>query len=194
MTLPGRNEDILEAAYALLRGELRNDPVDHKNEPPRPYFCLAMVRVVIERAFWKGAWRWYDGWRIILVDKDKRASRNPYARDMEASLRDLGQALILPRRDHENPDTGAVDRDRYVDINAAWNEGQIAPGDLAFRWDVVKDANGVWIGHVGIVMPGKMVLENTPGRPGALGRGATYLGALGSWPVTSVIRFDPDRR
>lgn len=175
------NDRIVQAAYALLRGDL-------KAEPPKPYFCLAMVRVVIEQAFYGGRFEWYSRFRTIVVNPTERASKEPYSRDLEASLRDLGHALILPR-------TGPPgDAERYVDVRSAWNEGHILPGDIAFRWDTVKDANGVWVGHVGIIMPGGLLLENAPSRPGALGRGPTFLGPLGSWPITTVVRFDPDKR
>lgn len=178
------NLKIVDRAYALLRGDL-------KAEPDAPYMCLALVRVVIESAFYGGRYAWYSDFRTIVVDRMTRESADPYARDMERSLRDdAGMGLILPRLPFEG------DRERYVDLVAALGEGQIVPGDLLWRWDAAPDRKGVNRGHVGILMPGGLVLENAPvGHPrgGALNRGPTHLTRLGVWPVTTVTRFDPEK-
>lgn len=177
---------IVLSAWDLLRGDL-------KAEPKEPFMCLALVRVVLEAAFWRGQWRLYDLHKTATVDQVKRESMTPYARDLERSLRDQGMALTLPRLDYIAPD-GGRDAGRYVDLHQAQQLGLIQGGDIVFRHDVVADKNGVMIGHIGIVMPagsGLMVLENAPRRDGALGRLHTYLGRLGLWPVTSVARFVP---
>lgn len=169
------SERIVQAAYDVLRGDVQA-------EPKSSGLCLALVRVVIEHAFYGGAWRFYDLHRTVIVNPRERASQDPYARDMEASLRDQGMALPLPRVPYGN------DLSRYIDPSAL---DTVEPGTLIFRWDTAKDRNGVYVGHVGIVMPGRLVLENVANRYGALQRGPTTLSRLGAWPVTTVVRYQP---
>lgn len=172
------NQRIVQTAYALLRGEF-------KAEPTSSGLCLQLVRVVIEAALYQGRWVLYPIYRTIVVEASTRASQDPYARDLEASLRDRGMALDLPR-------TGpAGDPSRYVDLVAANAQGLLEPGDLLFRWDTAEDKAGVYIGHVGILMPGQLVLENVRTRAGGLQRGPTTLAKLGAWPATTVVRFTP---
>lgn len=172
------NQRIVQTAYALLRGDLKAEPTD-------PGLCLQLVRVVIETALYAGRWILYPVYRTIVVEQAKRASQDPYARDLEASLRDRGMALDLPR-------TGpAGDPSRYVELAAADAQGLLEPGDLLFRWDTAPDRAGVYIGHVGLLMPGQLVLENVRTRAGSLQRGPTTLAKLGTWPVTTVVRFTP---
>jgi hypothetical protein len=169
------SERIVQAAYDVLRGDV-------PNEPRAAGLCLALVRVVIEHAFYGGAWRFYDLHRTVIVNPRERASQDPYARDMEASLRDQGMALPLPRIPYGN------DLSRYIDPSAL---DTVEPGTLIFRWDTARDRNGVYVGHVGIVMPGRLVLENVANRYGALQRGPTTLSRLGAWPVTTAVRYQP---
>lgn len=172
------NQRIVDTAYALVRGEL-------KAEPTSAGLCLQLARVVIEAALYQGRWVLYPVYRTIVVEPLKRASQDPYARDLEASLRDHGMALDLPR-------TGpAGDPARYVDLAAADEQGLLEPGDLLFRWDTAQDKAGVFIGHVGILMPGSLVLENVRTRAGSLQRGPTTLAKFGAWPATTVVRFTP---
>lgn len=156
-----------------MRGEaLRNgQPV-----PTTGGLCLQLVRLVVEDAYRLPSHGLYR-WRTHAVDGHLRASADPYARDMEKSLREAGMAVSQPYQE------------RYVVLS----EADLEPGDLLFRWDTAKDRNGVYVGHVGIYMPGDFVLENiNPAlRPTAMKRGATALTPLGTWPVTTVIRFDP---
>lgn len=157
---------VVDSAYKLLRGEIA--------APEKPGYCLKLVRLVVEDAYSLGSHGLYR-YRSRVVDADKRASRDPYARDMEASLRDQGMAVSQV---YDGP---------YVDQEFA----QLEPGDLLFRFDVAKDARGVYIGHVGVLMPGGLVLENVTPRANSLSRGYTCLTPLWTWPVTTVVRFQP---
>lgn len=177
------NQKIVDAAWDVVRGDAP-EPTD-KDGNAISGQCLAQVRIIIERAFYNGHWRFYDLHRTHIVDGDRRASLDPYARDMEASLRDQGMSLKLPRY---GP-LGASQR--YVDLSHEDTIRALRPGDLLFRFDVVPDRNGVWIGHVAILMPGNLQLENVAHRAGALRRGPLHLSRLGSWPVTEVIRYQP---
>lgn len=177
------NDRIVSAAYAVLRG-------DNPNMEPRNAagtviggMCLAQVRLIVERALYGGRYAWYAAQRVIRVQEAERASADPYARDMEASLRHLGLTLDLPRRAYGGDPT------RFVDLFETTRRNLLLPGDLLFRWDVVPDANGVLIGHVAVLLPGSLVLENVTTRPGAMKRGATTVSRLGAWPVTSVARL-----
>jgi len=169
------NERIIRSAFALLRSEINA-------EPDEPGLCLALVRVVLEHAFWDGRWALYDRHRSHVVERTG-SDRSPWARDMERSLTRQGMALELPRRPFEG------DLARYVDLSAAAD--QLLPGDLLFRWDTALNRHGDFVGHVAILMPGQLVLENIANRPGALSRGPTKLSRFGAWPVTTVVRFQP---
>lgn len=159
---------VIESCYKVLQGRL---PV-----PTMPGLCLKLVRLVIEDAYGMPSGKFYD-WRTDVVDQYVRASQDPYARDMERSLRYAGMAVEL---DYHG---------RYVKLDDA----RIKPGDLLFRYDTAKDARGIWVGHVGILMPGGLVLENIDPRSRlkSLNRGPTCLTPFGFWPVTTVIRFRP---
>lgn len=102
--MTSHQQRIILSGWDLIRGDL-------KAEPKEPFMCLALVRVVLEAAFWGGAWRFYDLHRTARVDLTKRASQDPYARDLERSLRDQGMSLTLPRVDYVAPD-GARDAGR----------------------------------------------------------------------------------
>lgn len=169
------NERIVQSAFALLRGEI-------SVEPDEPGLCLALVRVVLEHAFWNGRWAFYDRHRSHIVERAS-ADTSPWARDMERSLTRQGMALNLPRRPLEG------DAQRYVDLDAA--AAELQPGDLLFRWDTARNRAGDYVGHVAILLPGNLVLENVAHRSGALQRGPTTLSRLGAWPVTTVVRFTP---
>lgn len=177
------NERIVTAAYAVLRGDTPAlEPRDDKGAV-KPGMCLAQVRLIVERALYGGRWAWYDAQRVIRVEEGKRASQEPYSRDMEASLRHLGLALDLPRRPHGG------DPARYVDLAEATRRDLLKPGDLLFNWATAPDRNGVYVGHVAVLLPGQLVLENIATRKGALAREATAISRLGVWPVTTVARL-----
>ena len=168
------NSRIVASALAAIRGET--------NLPTQPGLCLAMVRIIVERAFHWPSHEWYK-WRTIAVKRSVRADTGPWARDMEASLRAARMDVPMPRA---GPDGDPM---RYVDLSEADPE----PGDLLFRWDTARAVTGDWIGHVGIYLGHELVLENVDprARPGCMNRGPTVLSRLGAWPVTTVIRFDP---
>lgn len=165
------NALVLESAYAGLRGEIAL--------PLQSGLCLAMVRIIIENAFDLESNEWYHIWRTYVVPRGPDENHDPWARDMEASLRNAGMEVALPRAGGPKGD-----ETRYVVLL----EDLLKPGDLLFRWDSPQRP-----GHVGILMPGNTVLENVRRdyRPVGLWRGAIALTPLGSWPVTTVIRFDP---
>ena len=171
------NDRIVDSAYAALRGDIPNLPNEHGA-------CLMFVRLVVEHAFSLASHEWYQHWRTHPVERKPGSTRAPWARDMERSLREQGMAVSTPR---SGPDG---DPTRYAVLNE-----NVLPGDLLFRWNVAANDFGDYIGHVGIFMPGRLVLESvTPAwRPRALVRGATCLGDARSWPTTTVIRFDPYR-
>jgi len=167
-------ERITASAHAAIRGDIKL--------PTQPGLCLAMTRIIIEHAFQWPSHHWYR-WRTITVNRSPRANTDPWARDMEASLRAARMDVVLPRA---GP---AGDPTRYVDLGDA----DLEPGDLLFRWDTARSETGDWIGHIGVYIGHELVLENVNPtfRPGAMSRGATVLSRLGEWPVTTVIRFDP---
>ena len=165
------NERIVESAFAMLRGEI--------SAPKRAGMCLALVRIVIEDALGLQPNEWYHVWRTYIVPRGPGESYDPWARDMERSLRNAGMEVALPRGGGPKGD-----EDRYVILL----EDLLRPGDLLFRWDSPQRP-----GHVGILLPGNLVLENVFNgyRPVGLWSGPTALTPLGSWPITTVIRFNP---
>lgn len=169
------NAAILRAAHAIIRGQTPA-PKDHG-------LCLALVRIILERAFWGGAWALYDRHRSHIVERDSSSNRDPWARDMERSLTQQGMSVTVPRL-MTGPDPG-----RYVDLAAA--EAFLQPGDLLFRWDTARNAHGDYVGHVAVLLEGGLVLENVRFRTGAFEQGSTKITWLGSWPVTTIIRFNP---
>lgn len=170
------NQRIVDAALGVLTG--RTPTLD------KPGLCLAQVRIIVERALFGGAWRLYD-WRTRSASDKPQGITDPWARDLEASLKAAGMALDLPR---VGP---ARDPTRYVDRGASGE--LLQPGDLVFRWDTAQHSSGAFIGHVGVLVARDVVLENVNPAYRALrswNRGPTVLGPL-SWPVTTVVRFDP---
>lgn len=171
------NEKIVESAYEIIRG-------DGRRPPQSSGMCLGLVRIVVENALFDGAWRFYE-WKTHEAT-GKPPGRDPWARDMERSLT-LARMAVPSHRTGPDGDPG-----RYVDLTLS----PPTPGDLLFRWDTAKDLDsGEFIGHVGLAMPGRMVLENvSPSYREAhtgVWRGPTRLSPLGAWPVTTVVRFDP---
>lgn len=170
------NERMLRSCWRAVAGTL---PL-----PEHAGWCLQLVRLVVEDAFDLPAFGWY-AWRTLLAGGRHDHDTTPWARDMERSLRAAGMLVPLPRY-------GSVaDPQRYALVDEA--EGAL-PGDLLFRWDTGRDSAGAYVGHVGVLLPHGLVLENInpayrSARTGVT-RGVTRVGAL-SWGVTSVVRFDP---
>jgi hypothetical protein len=178
------NERIVDAALGVLTGRTP-EPRDKHGHVVSGY-CLAQARIIVERALFGGAWRFYD-WRTRTASDKPASATEPWARDMEASLRAAGMALDLPRA---GP---AGDPTRYVNVGASAAAGLLRPGDLVFRWDTARHPSGVFIGHVGVLVSSDLVIENVNPANRAnrvWKRGPTVLGPL-SWPVTTVVRFDP---
>lgn len=169
------NEAIVEAGWRVVAGV-------QSGVPERSGLCLQLVRVVVERACALPAGGWYR-WRTHVAGGHERGDTTPWARDMERSLRAMGMDVEGVRYGPSG------DPRRYVALDGA------RPGDLLFRWDTAKQAGGAFVGHVGVLMPGDLVLENVnPSyRNPAYGmnRGPNRLTLAGAWPVTTIVRFDP---
>ena len=163
---------VVESAYKVLNSELKG--------PEHAGYCLQLVRLIVEDAYGMKPYSFYD-WRTHVVEREKLDSREPWARDMERSFRAAGMAI----------DFGD---ERYV--NPASILERCEPGVLLFRWDVAKSQYGTLIGHVGILMPGGMVLENVNPvhRSNSFVRGVTALTPLEDFRVTTVIQFDPSSK
>jgi hypothetical protein len=178
------NSRITDTALGLLTGRTP-EPRDKHGRVPSG-LCLAQVRLIVEHALFGGAWRFYD-WRTRIAEGRPPGVTDPWARDLEASLKAAGMALDLPR-------TGPPgDPTRYVDLRRA--VPHLQPGDLVFRWDTARHSSGAFIGHVGVLVARDLVIENVDPAYRAKrtwNRGPTVLGPL-TWPVTTVVRFDPDR-
>jgi len=165
------NELIVEASYRVMRGQLK--------VPTRAGFCLQMVRLIVEDAFNMPSHSFYR-WKTHMVERAPGDDFDPWARDMERSFRLDGYGVAVPQ-----------ENSRYLtrlELQSA------APGDLLFRWDVARTRQGTFIGHVGILMPGGLVLENInpASRPTAMTRDVTALTSLEAFPVTLAARFRPE--
>ena len=119
------NEQIRAAAYAAARGELL--------VPSSSGMCLALVRIVVERALWEGRREFYRRYLVAETSmrdgKDKgNALTDPWANDLAASMKALGYGVELEDRQ---------------------------PGDLIFNWKGAKP-----YGHVGLLLEHGQVLEN----------------------------------
>jgi hypothetical protein len=190
-----RNDLIVRTAYSHIAGGLLG-PRDEKGRDVSGR-CLQLTRIILEAALGLekppgGGHAWYR-WLTHPVPRPvgaPPARTDPWARDMERSLRLQGMAVIAPEPEH-----------RYIHIGTIMDLGK--PGDLIFRFDTAlhplnpKNApDPFWIGHIGILMPGNLILENINPlyrKPGfGMSRGPTRLTPLGEWPVTLVVRFDPD--
>lgn len=130
------NDRIVRSAEKALAGEIQL--------PVATGYCLRLVRVVVEHALQ------IDFYGTFLTHRVERAAgddNDPWARDLERSLRESGHAVILPD-----------DRQRYIG-NRVMRE-LARPGDLMFRHDVAPTRAGTNVGHVGILLANGLVLEN----------------------------------
>jgi len=168
---------IITSAYRALRGELA--------VPNEPGLCLKLVRVIVEDAFGMQPWSWYSEW----LKADRRVQRaegddyEPWARDMERALREAGFAYSF----NLSANSRYVPHERIMN-SCSW-------GTLLFRWDTAKTRRGTFVGHVGILMPGGLVLENANPviRQDSLVRGFTCLTPLAKFPVTTAIDYEGTR-
>lgn len=130
-------------------------------------WCLAAARRVIETAL---GWAPASFYQRYGTERVERAPGPPatawWARDLERSMRNLGLA---------------------IDPEAA------QPGDLLFNWRTAVNRHGVYVGHVGVLTFGDLVLENVrpEHRPQSLRRRAStmLLTPRSSFPVTTTIRI-----
>jgi hypothetical protein len=166
------NAAIVESGYKVLRGEL--------GAPSNSGLCLMLTRLIVENAFGLPSHGWYK-WRTHVVERAPGDDNDPWARDMERSMREGDFGVLTP-----------PDGSRYV--TGAQLAAVAEPGDLLFRWDVARTRAGTFIGHVGVLMDGQMVLENInpASRPGSFQLGSTALTPLSMFPVTLVARFAPE--
>jgi hypothetical protein len=162
------SERILSAAYAVANGKAR-EPVNQRGQKIAD-MCLQQVRFVIEDAFEWRPFQWYDEYVtewVQPVGYDR--AEGHWARDAERSLRNLGMSVQFNER---------------------------KPGDLVFNWETAYSQQwGAYIGHVGVLMHGDLVLENINPRHRvgrAFIRDSTALTPIHVWSrVTSVVRFVP---
>lgn len=162
---------VVESAYKVLNGELKG--------PEHAGYCLQLVRLIVEDAYRMKPYSFYD-WRTHPVERDQFDSQEPWARDMERSLRAAGMAI-------------SFSDERYISQKDILERCE--SGSLLFRWDTAKSAYGTFIGHVGILMPGGMVLENVNPvhRMNSFFLGVTALTPLKYFRVTTAIWFDPTK-
>ena len=162
-------EAILESAYLVAQGRGRV-PTDKQGRNVSG-LCLAQTRMIIEDAFGWPSHFWYEKYVTEWVQPpgyDRRLGH--WARDAERSLRNLGMAVPYENR---------------------------AAGDLLFKWKSAYSMQwGAYIGHVGVLIDGDLVLENINPRfrlgEGFM-RGSTGITPVDAWEqVTTVIRFIPE--
>jgi hypothetical protein len=135
------NERITRASYALVRG---TSPV---TAPRVGGFCLQLVRLVIEDAM---RWPSHEFYRRHLTHRVERAAgddTDPWARDVERTMRMQGHAIAVP-----------ASGNRYVTKEEIATFAE--PGDILYRWDTARTPAGTFVGHVGILLHGDLVLEN----------------------------------
>jgi hypothetical protein len=167
------NERVVKAAYEAINGKIKL--------PTTSGFCLQHTRIIIERAHGLPSHGWY-AWRTHPVERLPGDDKDPWARDMERSLRANGFAV-------ESPTTG----NRYL------TEEQVSngiPGDIVFRWDLYKTKAGSFVGHVGILLPGGVVYENINpnSRPTSYKLGVNSLTPIKDFRMTLIARFDPEKK
>lgn len=161
------NERIVRSAEKALAGELQ--------VPVSSGLCLRLVRVIVENALG------IDFYQQFLTHRVERApgdDMDPWARDLERSMREGGHAILTP-----------TPGQRYVGNRAIREFAQ--PGDLLFRHDVVPTAAGTHVGHVGILLHNGVVMENINPRfrPEGFHRRNTALTPLVFFRVTLVARI-----
>lgn len=162
------NERILNSAYKVARGELR-EPTDAAGNKISGY-CLAQTRIIIEDAFGWPSHFWYAVYVTDWVQPPGyNRAHGHWARDAERSLRRMGMSVPLEER---------------------------RAGDIVFNWRSAFDKTwNAYVGHVGVLVDGDLVLENISPRFRAgvsLMRASTALTPLSEWSlVSTVVRFVP---
>lgn len=130
-------------------------------------WCLAATRRVVETALELADGGFYQRFGTERVERAPGPAATAWwARDLERSMRGLGLAV--------DPATAR-------------------PGDLLFNWRAAVNRHGVYVGHVGVLTFGDLVLENVrpEHRPQSLRRrdSTMVLTPLASFPVTTTIRI-----
>jgi hypothetical protein len=163
---------VIESANRILNGTLQ--------APEHSGFCLQLARIIIEDAYGLKPYAFYN-WLTHPVERDPADDREPWARDMERSLKNAGMAYDF-------------NDGRYIRSEQILNKAE--PGSLLFRWDVARSHHGTFIGHVGILLDNGMVLENIHPRfrKRSFFRGSTAVTPLKDFPTTTVINFDINRK
>ena len=133
-----------------------------------PMYCLAFVRIVVEQAFDLAPGEFYERWvdNYFFTNSDEVIGKDISPRWARGAERAMRPVFGIPLE-------------------------QALPGDLVFSYKVSKP-----YGHVGILMPGKMVLENTAADRGWRHPefGAIRHTPLRLWdPVTTVVRIPEGR-
>lgn len=134
------SEKIVRSAEKALAGELKL--------PVAPGYCLRMVRLIVEHAL---GIEFYNEFLTHRVERAPGDDNDPWARDLERSMREDGYAILQPM-------TGQ----RYVGARIIKEFAQ--PGDLLFRHDVAPTKQGTNVGHVGILLHNNLVIENINAR------------------------------
>jgi hypothetical protein len=123
--MPEANIRIANAAWRAARRELA--------VPTKPFFCLALCRIIVESALYGGRREFYG--RFLKAETSMRtgkhvgnARNDPWAADIEASMKLLNLAVPLAERQ---------------------------AGDLIFNWDAARP-----YGHVGIFLDRDTIIEN----------------------------------
>jgi hypothetical protein len=131
------NEKITDTAYGFANGAYP--------APAKPGLCLQLVRLIIETALQLQPFTLYHG--LERVERAPGDDTDPWARDLERTHRNRGWAIL-------QPEAGK----RYVHRNDILELAP--PGSILHRWDAAKTPAGTFIGHVGILLHGGLVIEN----------------------------------
>lgn len=131
------NERITRTAYEFAAGL-------HAS-PTRPGFCLQLVRLIVETALGLPAFEFYRD--LERVERAPGDDQDPWARDVERTFRNRGWAVLTPE-----------DGKRYVPPIAILAGAE--PGSILHRWDAAKTTSGTFVGHIGILLHGGLVIEN----------------------------------
>lgn len=131
------NERIASTAYEFAHGAFA--------APAKPGFCLQLVRLIIETALELPPFTVYAG--LERVERAPGDDTDPWARDLERTFKNRGWVVL-------EPEVGK----RYVHRSEILTHA--SPGSILHRWDAAKTTAGTYVGHVGILLHGGLVIEN----------------------------------
>jgi len=137
--------------------------------PTKKGYCLAFVRVVIEQTFNMAPGEFYERWvdPFFTLNKDETLGKDIHPRWARGAERAMRAGGF------------------------AIHPTKMKPGDVLFSYKVAKP-----YGHTAILLPGKLVLENTWANRGWAHTdfGAIRLTPLREWdPITTVVRLAEGR-